>query len=133
MPRLCTIQNASNSQAKIHLRTTFLKNSFQWLLSNFTYFLKKGKKQKQYFILALCLIRLRSCNCFKIIKIAFIHNFQKIYSNLSSVSVKFCNIKYRSSYQRCSVKTVFLEISQISQENTCARVSFLRTFFTEHL
>ena len=27
--------------------------------------------------------------------------------------------------QRCSVTKVFLEISQISQENTCARVSFL--------
>ena len=27
--------------------------------------------------------------------------------------------------QRCSIKKVFLEISQISQENTCARVSFL--------
>ena len=27
--------------------------------------------------------------------------------------------------QRCSVKKVFLEISQSSQENTCARVSFL--------
>ena len=53
--------------------------------------------------------------------------------------------------QRCSVKKVFLEISQNSQENTCGRVSFLtkriwnkcfpvnfmkfpRTlFFTEHL
>ena len=32
---------------------------------------------------------------------------------------------YRSSHQRCSVKKVFLEISQNSQENTCARVSFL--------
>ena len=29
--------------------------------------------------------------------------------------------------QRCSVKTVFLEISQNSQENTCARVSFLKS------
>ena len=28
--------------------------------------------------------------------------------------------------QRCFVKKVFLEISQNSQENTCARVSFLR-------
>ena len=28
--------------------------------------------------------------------------------------------------QRCSVKTTFLEISQNSQENTCARVPFLR-------
>ena len=27
--------------------------------------------------------------------------------------------------QRCSVKRVFLEISQNSQENTCVRVSFL--------
>ena len=27
--------------------------------------------------------------------------------------------------QTCSVKRVFLEISQNSQENTCARVSFL--------
>ena len=27
--------------------------------------------------------------------------------------------------ERCSVKKVFLEISQNSQENTCARVSFL--------
>ena len=28
--------------------------------------------------------------------------------------------------QRCSVKKVFLEIPQNSQENTCARVSFLK-------
>ena len=28
--------------------------------------------------------------------------------------------------QRCSVKKVFLEISQISQENTCARVNFIK-------
>ena len=31
----------------------------------------------------------------------------------------------RSSHQRCSVKKVFLEISQNSQENTCGRDSFL--------
>ena len=42
--------------------------------------------------------------------------------------------------RRCSVKEVFLEISQNSQENTFARVSFsvnfakfLRTFVTEHI
>ena len=59
---------------------------------------------------------------------------------------------FRSSHRRCSVKKVFLKISQNSQENTCDRVSFLiklqvchrcfpvnfvkflRThFFTEHL
>ena len=33
--------------------------------------------------------------------------------------------KFRGSHQKCSVKKVFLEISQNSQENTCARVSFL--------
>ena len=31
--------------------------------------------------------------------------------------------------KRCSVKKVFLEISQNSQENTCARVPFLINFF----
>ena len=31
----------------------------------------------------------------------------------------------RSSHRRCSIKKVFLEISQNLQENTCARVSFL--------
>ena len=31
----------------------------------------------------------------------------------------------RSSHGRCSVEKVFLEISQNSQENTCARASFL--------
>ena len=31
----------------------------------------------------------------------------------------------RSSHQRCSIKNVFLKISQISQENTCDRASFL--------
>ena len=58
----------------------------------------------------------------------------------------------RSSHQMCSIKKMFLEISQNSQENTCARVcSFIKketlaqmfscdfseisknTFFTEHL
>ena len=33
--------------------------------------------------------------------------------------------KQEAAVQICSVKKVFLEISQNSQENTCARVSFL--------
>ena len=36
-----------------------------------------------------------------------------------------CMRKSEAVAQRCSVKKVFLEISQNSQENTCARVSFL--------
>ena len=42
-----------------------------------------------------------------------------------------------AAVQRCSAEKVFLEISQNSQENTCARASFLiklqGVFFTEHL
>ena len=48
---------------------------------------------------------------------------------------------FRSTHQTCSIKKVFLKISQNSQENTCTRVSFfkknLRTAnfqnFKEHL
>ena len=35
-----------------------------------------------------------------------------------------CKIS-RSSHQRCSMKKVFLELLQNSQESTCSRVSFL--------
>ena len=44
-----------------------------------------------------------------------------------SLPLRVCFFKKplnRSSHRRCSVKKVFLEISQNSQENTCARVSF---------
>ena len=34
-------------------------------------------------------------------------------------------MKFRSNHRRCSVKDMFLEISQNSQGNTCARDSFL--------
>ena len=37
----------------------------------------------------------------------------------------FVLIYVEAAVRRCSVKKVFLEISQNSQENTCARVSFL--------
>ena len=37
--------------------------------------------------------------------------------------------KPEAGAKRCSVKKVFLEISQNSQENTCARVSFLTKGF----
>ena len=36
-----------------------------------------------------------------------------------------CHVRVRSSHRSCSVKKVLLEISQNSQEKTCARVSFL--------
>ena len=39
----------------------------------------------------------------------------------------------RSSHRRFSIKKVFLQISQNSQENTCARISPLRDSFTGFL
>ena len=39
--------------------------------------------------------------------------------------VKSNKLISEAAVQRCSVNKVFLEISQNSQENTCARVSFL--------
>ena len=41
------------------------------------------------------------------------------------VRIAFHSITTTSSHRRCSVKKVFLEISQNSQENSCAKVSFL--------
>ena len=46
----------------------------------------------------------------------------KIEDNLNSMSTQ---LDSEAVTQRCSRKRVFLEISQNSQENTCARVSFL--------
>ena len=48
MPHLSTIQNTSNSLAKAHLRTPFLQNSSQRLLSNVSYFLKQGKNRNNF-------------------------------------------------------------------------------------
>ena len=43
---------------------------------------------------------------------------------------KMSRVVYKGAVaQTCSVKKVFLEISQNSQENTCARVSFLIGLF----
>ena len=44
------------------------------------------------------------------------------------VSLDKPNIFLEAVVQTCSVKKVFLEISQNLQENTCARVSFLIKF-----
>ena len=53
-------------------------------------------------------------SCFK--KTGFKENYH-IFSIVPVIS--------EADYRRCSVKKVFLKISQNSQENTCARVSFL--------
>ena len=46
------------------------------------------------------------------------------------ISSSYTNlVSLEAVVQWCSVKQVFLEVSQDSQENTCARVSFLIKFF----
>ena len=46
----------------------------------------------------------------------------------SSPSMEEFDLDTKAVVPGCSVKKVFLEISQNSQENTCARVSFLMKF-----
>ena len=52
-------------------------------------------------------------------------------SQINTISIynlkkrKLMKWPYKSSHRRCSVKKVFSEILQNSQENTCARDSFL--------
>ena len=64
------------------------------------------------------------CFCFMIDKYFLIlSNFTRY---LFSVNTIFIDEKHTEAVtQRCSVRKVFLEISQSSQENTCTRVSFL--------
>ena len=45
--------------------------------------------------------------------------------NIQGLPPLLLYIYWRSRHQRCSIKKVFLKISQNSQENTCARVTFL--------
>ena len=56
------------------------------------------------------------------------YNIGKLTSIYNEILWNFKVVKwqmFRSSHQRCSMKKVFLEISQNSQKNTCARASFL--------
>ena len=55
-------------------------------------------------------------------KIRFVNTFKKKIK--SSVILVWNEGNERSSHWRCFLKKVFLEISQNSQENTCARVFF---------
>ena len=59
-----------------------------------------------------------SCKCCETFKITFFHRTPP-----AAASEK---LKAKAAVQKCSVKTVFLEMLLNSQENTCARV-FLQT------
>ena len=73
-----------------------------------------------------------SCDIFEIFKNTYFEEHMQ-----TAASVKFQNpsindccytqeIMLRSTHRRPSVRKVFSEISQNSQENTCARVSFFK-------
>ena len=53
----------------------------------------------------------------------YVNQNKEIFGNIK-VILTFLHI-LEAAVQRCSVKKVFLEVSQNSQENICARVSFL--------
>ena len=47
------------------------------------------------------------------------------YSKSCCIAIKIFELELKETVAKtCSVKKVFLEVSQNSQENTCARVSF---------
>ena len=48
-----------------------------------------------------------------------------IFQTLNIIAKAYFKKEFRSSHRRCFIKKVLLKISQNSQENTCARVSFL--------
>ena len=130
-PRLCTIQNTPNSQAKTHPRTPFLQNGSRWLLSNVSYFFGKAKKELVFHNSSVL-------DTIKI-KLLFTHNSEKSYFNLSlncliwntknhfklafyfmlTVSLKFSQtsliikefIKYENKFNRKVFRNFFLKIN----------------------
>ena len=66
--------------------------------------------------------------CATILFLIYIYNLMYIlytaeFYTRTSVSVK--HTKYKSCHRRCSAKKLFIEISQNSPENTCARARFI--------
>ena len=73
-------------------------------------------------ILALVLQK-QGKNLIAIYLLPLVHTARLNYIFDVSFAVFFFSVP-RSSYQRCSIKKVFLKISQNSQEKTCDRVFF---------
>ena len=121
------------------LRTTFWKNICERLLLKVPFMWKR----KFSFLLHEIQSRVRKnyLSQFPIVEVA--NNFLVFWNygfqnSICSSKESFISRRSKAVIQRCSVKNVFLEISQNWQENTCAKVSFLikflRTpFSTDHL
>ena len=80
----------------------------------------------KYFNYVICQLRyMLAIDNMKIINNINPNHKAKLRKNVKvKINVNLQCQKPEAGAQRCSVKKVFLEISQNSQENTCARVSF---------
>ena len=68
-----------------------------------------------------------TCNLFKLSTMLLSKPEQDFRLNLWKYLHLHISINFRRSHQMCSIKKVFLKISQNLQENTCSRISLLIT------
>ena len=83
-----------------------------WLFCKTTSIFLKSSQNLSLQIFNICVIYFKR---FMLLKQVFHmgNHMQKLYTMI------------RSSHQRCPIKKLFLKVSQNSQKNTCARISFL--------
>ena len=109
---------------KTHFRTSFLQNSFQWLLPQMSVIFLKTQKQKQFSIPPLCLILLKSCNCIKI-KILFTHKSEKNRLYLTSL------IKELIKHENKFIRKVFHD--RANSENRFSEFSYFMKGFKRYI
>ena len=99
------------------LMIRILMQHFQTVSSAYTYSKKPAPKSNRFLNMLWLTLKwtLDSTGLWLVVDVLLSHQ--------SGVSIEMKDSE--AAVQRCSVKRVFLEISQNSQENTCARVSFL--------
>ena len=84
-----------------------------------------SENYKPMIISLLLVYKITKYNCLSWLLFEFIQTQKSYPISLNKISIVTWRLLAEAVFQRCSVKEVFLEISQSSQENTCARVSFL--------
>ena len=121
-----------------HLNKAFLVLNFKFFTQHETFIFKEFEGT----VLNLTLIHIQATTfktrCvgkvtlshkFKVTDIESVNNILKLLRSNTYfkyvLSPSISSVRFRSSRQRCSMKKLFLEISQNSQGNTCIRVSFL--------
>ena len=99
-----------------------------------TYMDKRGGNLSSFKSFVLLWMKLWSGNIFTAISIR--HFMSSVFARVSTVFQQTIHLSYivltlilEAVIQRCSLKKVFLDISQNPQESTCARVSLLIKFW----